>query len=372
MTTRILGCGRSRIGLHAAGSLAAALTMALAAGPVSAQEASFAGKQIEIIVPFAPGGATAVTARFLAPYLEKHLPGKPRVAVVTKPGGGSILGANWVEQNAKPDGLMFLFTTSSTANPFVLGQKGVEYNLLKKRIGFSQSFGPVAYVSPAIGVKTAKDLLKPTQPLAYGGIGAAASDLPLILSFEVLKLNPKVALGFTGRGPIRIAFERGDTNFDFQFTPVYLTQVVPAVQAGKAIPIYTGGSADDKGHFTKRDLVWPNIPSLYEAHQAMYGKAPSGVEWDAYEKAATLTFQYGLTAYLHADTPQPILDAYNKAVDAMNADPAFQAEAKKVTGGYSLIRGDKAEPHLREALKAGGPAFDYTKNLLATKYKVRF
>ena len=371
MNTHVSEIARGRLVLGAAGALAAALAMIPAAGGAQAQY-SFAGKQIEIVVPFAPGGATAVTARFLAPHLEKHLPGKPRVAVVTKPGGGSILGANWVEQNAKPDGLIFLFTTSSTANPFVLGQKGVQYDLLKKRIGFSQSFGPVAYVAPNIGVKTAKDLLKPSKPLAYGGIGAAASDLPVILSFEVLKLNPKVALGFTGRGPIRIAFERGDTNFDFQFTPVYLTQVVPAVQAGKAIPIYTGGSADEKGHFTKRDLVWPNLPSLYEAHQAMYGKAPSGVTWDAYEKAATLTFQYGLTAYMHGDTPQPILDAYNKAVDAMNADPAFQAEAKKVTGGYPLIRGDVAEPHLRAALKAGGAAHDYTKNLLATKYKVRF
>jgi hypothetical protein len=355
-----------------AGGLAVALLAALPAGDAGAQGFSFAGKQIEIVVPFAPGGATAVTARFLAPHLAKHLPGNPRVNVATRPGGGSLLGANWAEQNAKPDGLIVLFTTSSTANPFVLGQQGVEFDLLKKRIAFSMPFGPVAYVSPATGIKTGKDLLKPAVPLAYGGIGAAASDLPIILSFEVLKLNPKVALGFTGRGPIRIAFERGDTNFDFQFTPVYLTQVVPAVQAGKAIPIYTGGSTDDKGHFTKRDLVMKDIPSLYEVHQDMYGKPPSGVAWDAYEKAATLTFQYGLTAYLHGDTPQPILDAYNKAIDAMSADPAFIEEAKKVTGGAPMIRGDKAEPHLRAALKAGGAAHDFTKKLLTEKYKVKF
>jgi len=372
MNTDVLRNARGRLALGAAGGLAASLALLLAPGAATAQGFSFAGKQIEIVVPFAPGGATAVTARFLAPYFEKHLPGKPRVNVVTRPGGSSLLGAAWVEQNAKPDGLIFLFTTSSTANPFVLGQQGVQYDLLKKRIGFSQSFGPVAYVSPDTGVKIAKDLLKPAKQLSYGGIGAAASDLPIILSFEVLKLNPKVALGFTGRGPIRIAFERGDTNFDFQFTPVYLTQVVPAVTAGKAIPLYTGGSADENGHFTKRDLVVKDLPSLHEAHQAMYGKTPSGVAWDAYEKAATLTYQYGLTAYLHGDTPKPILDAYNKAVDAMNADPAFQAEAKKVTGGYPLIRGDVAEPHLRTALKAGGPAHDYTKQLLSTKYKVRF
>ncbi|HXV83647.1 MAG TPA: hypothetical protein VEG60_27640 [Candidatus Binatia bacterium] len=363
---------RKSVLLGAAGGIVLSLALALAPSEATAQEFSFAGKQIEIVVPFAPGGATAVTANFLAPFLEKHLPGKPRVNVVTRPGGSSLLGANWFEQNAKPDGLIFLFTTSSTANPFVLGQQGVEYDLLKKRIGFSQSFGPVAYVSPDTGVKVPKDLLKPAKELAYGGIGASASDLPIILSFEVLKIKPKVALGFSGRGPIRIAFARGDTNFDFQFTPVYLTQVVPAVEAGKAIPLYTGGSADEKGNFTKRDLVVKNLPSLYELYQTIYGKPPSGVEWDAYQKAATLTFQYGLTAYLHGDTPQPILDAYNKGVDAMNADPAFNAEAKKITGGYPLIRGDVAEPHLKAALKPGGPAFDYTKNLLATKYKVRF
>jgi len=354
------------------GAVALSLAVSLTAVPATAQEFTFAGKQIELVVPFAPGGAAEVTARFLAPFLEKHLPGNPRVNVVTRPGGASILGANWVELNAKPDGLIFLFTTSSTAHPFLFGQKEVEYDLLKKRIGFSQSFGPVVYVSPATGVKEAKNLLKPATPLAYGGIGAAASDLPVIVSFEVLKLAPKVALGFTGRGPIRIAFERGDTNLDFQFTPVYLTQVVPAVEADKAIPLYTGGSADENGNFTQRDPVVQDVPSLYEAHQAMYGEPPSGVEWDGYQKTATLTYQYGLTAYLHGDTPQEILDAYNKAVDEINADPEFVEEAKKVTGGYPLIRGDVAEPHLKAALKPGGEAYDYLKNLLATKYNVRF
>ncbi len=372
MNNYIPRVSRRSLALGAIGGFTLWLAFLLAPGRATAQPATFAGKQIEIVVPFAPGGATDVGARFLAPFLEKYLPGKPRVNVVNRAGGGSILGANWVAQNAKPDGLIFLFTTSSTSHPFLFGQKEVAYDLLKTRVGFSQSFGPVVYVSPDTGVKTPKDLLKPAKPLSYGGIGAAASDLPIILSFEVLKLQPKVALGFTGRGPIRLAFERGDTNLDFQFTPVYLTQVVPAVQAGKAVPLYTGGAADEKGNFTKRDLVVKDVPSLYEAYRAIYGKEPSGVEWDAYQKAATLTFEYGLTAFLHGDTPKAILDAYNKTVDAMNADPAFVAEAKKVTGGYPLIRGDVAEPHLKAALKPGGPAYEYTKNLLATKYKVRF
>lgn len=363
---------RRRLVLGAVAALALSLAGLLAPGPATAQNVTFAGKQIDIVVPFAPGGATDVGARFLAPFLEKHLPGNPRINVVNRAGGGSILGANWVEQNARPDGLIMLYTTSSTSHPFLFGQKEVQYDLLKKRVAFSQSFGPVVYVSPDAGVKRPRDLLKPAKPLAYGGIGAAASDLPVLLSFEVLKINPKVALGFKGRGPIRIAFERGDTNLDFQFTPVYLTQVVPAVQAGKAVPLYTGGAADDKGNFTRRDVVVRDLPSVYEVHKAMYGKEPSGVAWDAFQKAATLTFQFGLTAFLHGDTPKAILDAYNKAVDAMNADPAFRAKSKEVNGGYTMIRGDVAEPQLKAALKPGGAAYDYTKKLLAEKYNVRF
>jgi hypothetical protein len=130
--------GRS-LAVGATAGFALTLVLLLAARPVTAQQVPFAGKQIEIVVPFAPGGATDVGARFLAPFLEKHLPGKPRVNVVNRAGGGSILGANWFAQNAKPDGLIFLFTTSSTSHPFLFGQKEVAYDLLKTRIGFSQS-----------------------------------------------------------------------------------------------------------------------------------------------------------------------------------------------------------------------------------------
>ncbi len=95
-------------------ALAATIGLATAA---QAQDGYFAGKSIEIVVPFGEGGATFVSAKFLEPYFEKHLPGNPDIDVVSRPGGGSILGANWFEQNAKSDGTTILFTTSSTANP---------------------------------------------------------------------------------------------------------------------------------------------------------------------------------------------------------------------------------------------------------------
>ena len=161
-------------------TLAATLALAgMAATSAAAQDAYFAGKSIDIIVPFGPGGATFVSAKFLEPYFEKHLPGNPEINVIDRPGGGSILGANWFEQNANSDGTTILFTTSSTANPFVLGQQGVEYKLADYRVAYSHPFSAVAYVSPSTGVTSAvRHQECAGSPLIYGGIAAAASDLP--------------------------------------------------------------------------------------------------------------------------------------------------------------------------------------------------
>ncbi|MFN3449467.1 MAG: tricarboxylate transporter, partial [Roseococcus sp.] len=73
-----------------------------------AQAPYYAGKTVEVIVPFAPGGAADVGARFVAPFLEKHVAGSPRVTVRNVPGGGSMLGASFFAANAKPDGLMLM------------------------------------------------------------------------------------------------------------------------------------------------------------------------------------------------------------------------------------------------------------------------
>jgi hypothetical protein len=336
-----------------------------------AQDGYFAGKRIDVIVPFGTGGATFVSAKFLEPFFEKHLPGNPVIDVIDRPGGGSILGANWFEQNARSDGTTILFTTSSTANPFVLGQEGVQYRLADYRVAYSHPFGSVAYVSPSTGVTSAENIREASTRLLYGGIAAAASDLPALLSFEVLDLDVRSVLGFDGRGPVRLAFEQGELNFDYQFTPVYLTQVVPSVEAGTAVPLWTGGSMED-GVLKGRDPVAPDLPSVYEVYEMLNGEAPSGIEWDAFQGIASVTYAYGLTAYMHPDTPQEVLDIFTEAVAAINADPEFQAASQEVTGGARLSAGPETEAAVKAALSPSQEVRDYLRNLLSEKYGVNF
>ncbi len=351
---------------------ATAALLGLAPAPAGAQDGHFAGKTIDVIVPFGPGGATFVSAKFLEPFLEKHLPGNPEINVIDRPGGGSILGANWFEQNAKSDGTTILFTTSSTANPYVLGQKGVEYKLGDYRVAYSHPFSAVAYVSPSTGVTSAADIKNASQPLIYGGIAAAASDLPGLLSFEVLGLDVKSVLGFNGRGPVRLAFEQGEVNIDYQFTPVYLTQVVASVEAGTAVPLWTGGSTDADGKLTQRDPIAPELPSVYEVYEQINGKAPSGIEWEAFQGIASVTYAYGLTGYMKPDTPQEVLDIFAKAVADINSDPEFQEESKKVTNGARLSAGPATEAAIKAALSPSAEVKTYLRTLLSEKFKVKF
>jgi tripartite-type tricarboxylate transporter receptor subunit TctC len=351
--------------------LAVAASLAVGGTVPATAQGMFEGKTIEVVVPFGEGGATFVSAKFLEPYFEKHLPGNPDLDIVSRPGGGSILGANWFEQNAKADGTTILFTTSSTANPFVLGQEGVEYKLADYRVAYSHPFSAVAYVSPDTGVTSAADIKEASVPLLYGGIAAAASDLPALLSFEVLDLDVRAVLGFNGRGPVRLAFEQGELNIDYQFTPVYLTQVVPSVEEGRAVPLWTGGAMDN-GLLSARDPIAPELPSVYEVYEQMNGEAPSGIEWDAFQGIASVTYAYGLTAYMHPDTPQDVLDAFAAAAEAINADPEFQAESQEVTNGARLNAGPDTEAAIKAALAPSEEVKTYLRDLLSKKYGVNF
>ena len=117
---------------------------------------------------------------------------------------------------------------------------------------------------------------------------------------------------------MRLAFEQGEVNLDYQFTPVYLTQVVPSVEAGTAVPLWTGGAMDG-GVLKARDPIAPELPSVYEVYEMMNGSAPSGIEWDAFQGIASVTYAYGLTGYMHPDTPQEVLD---KVLKALGKEPA--------------------------------------------------
>lgn len=95
----------------------AALAAPLAlARPALAQAAWPAGRPIEVVVPFAPGGGMDAMVRTIVPFLAARLPGA-RFVVVNRAGAGGQVGTE-VVANAAPDG----YTLGACATPTILSQ----------------------------------------------------------------------------------------------------------------------------------------------------------------------------------------------------------------------------------------------------------
>ncbi|ALA20387.1 MULTISPECIES: tripartite tricarboxylate transporter substrate binding protein [unclassified Chelatococcus] len=72
----------------------------LAAGAAAAQD--FPARPVQVIVPYAAGGGTDLSARIMADVFQKHLKGPPMV-IRNQPGGGGAIGTS-AALHARPDG----------------------------------------------------------------------------------------------------------------------------------------------------------------------------------------------------------------------------------------------------------------------------
>jgi tripartite-type tricarboxylate transporter receptor subunit TctC len=338
---------------------------------LSAQGADFAGKTVEWVIPFAEGGGSDVWARFLAPYLSKHLPGKPNVIIRNVPGGGSITGTNEFAARARPDGLNLIGTSGSTQFPYLLGDPRVRYDYRDFQPVLVSPTGGVVYLPSRFKVANASELGKiKDQELVYGSQGATSLDLVPMLAFLVLGLNVRFVFGMRGRGEGRLAFERGEATVDYQTSSAYLANVVPLVKRGDAVPLFSWGVLDAKGQ-VRRDPTFPDLPHFVEAYEMMHGKKPSGVEFDAYLSFFGSGFAAQKPAMLPKGAPQPIVAAYRKAfVDAV-ADPELQANKGKALGEYEQAVGDDVAELYRIATSIDPKARAWVRDYLIKNYKVR-
>jgi tripartite-type tricarboxylate transporter receptor subunit TctC len=351
----------------------AALAAAVLAGftVLPAHAVDFKGKTIEWIIPFKEGGGSDKWARVYVPFLGKALPGSPTVVVKYMPGGGSTTGANYFAQRARPDGLTILGTSASTQFPYLLGDRKVRYQYKDWKIILASPTGGVVYVSPKLGVKSPKDLAKlKGQTLLYGSQGATSLDLVPLLSFEMMGLNVKPVFGMRGRGPARLAFERGELNLDYQTTSAYLANVTPLVKEGKAIPLFSWGALDENGKLV-RDPTVPDLPHFVEAFEMMNGKKPTGDSWNAWRGFFTAGFATQKMLFLPKGTKQDIVEAYQAAFAKIFKDPAFLKASRKRLGVYPQVTGKPAQVALKEAIDVDPKALTWVRTWLVDRFKVK-
>ncbi|MDO5529961.1 MAG: tricarboxylate transporter [Paracoccus sp. (in: a-proteobacteria)] len=324
------------------GAISALVIMAVS--PVKAQaEVSFAGETIEILVPADAGGGSDVYARLFAPYWTKYLPGNPVVMIRNMPGGGQTVGANFFDQRGPTDGTMLFVTSGSTHFPYLLGDGRARYDMSSWIPVLGSPNGAAVYTTPRLGIESWEQAAElQDDALVFASQGPTSLDMAHALSFELLGFEVQNVMGFTGRGPGRIAFERGETNIDAQTTPAYLASVMPLVEDGTAIPLYALGAVDADGNI-QRDPTFPDLPSFPELYEHIHGEAPSGDKFDVWRALYLAGFGAQKHNVLPAGTAPEIVAAYREAAEQIVADPDFQRDAAAELGAYSQFTGDQAQ-----------------------------
>jgi hypothetical protein len=161
------------------GLAALPLMLAGAVGrPPQAQARWTPDKPIRLVVPFAAGGSTDVTARLVAQALGERL--GQLVVVDNRAGAGGNIAAEYVAR-AEPDGYTLILATSSTHATNAALYKRLPFNPVRDFTPISQiAFIPnLLVVNPELPVNSVAELVayakaKPGQ-LNYGSGGAGTS-----------------------------------------------------------------------------------------------------------------------------------------------------------------------------------------------------
>lgn len=177
-----------------------------------AQSPFYAGKTITVVAGVSAGSAYDLYARLMAHYMGKHIPGNPTFVVQNMTGAGSIIGANYLYNISKPDGLTIGAIQPSIFFNQLMNQKEVKFDWGKFTwIGSSDKSDHLLYMRADLPYKSLADVRRAPEPPKCGstGAGTSGSYIPKMLE-EILGTKFTIVAGYQGGGEIDLAVERGE------------------------------------------------------------------------------------------------------------------------------------------------------------------
>mgnify|MGYP007062760293 CR=1 FL=1 len=177
--------------------------------PALAADVSFKGKRLAAVIGSSPGGGTDGTTRLVGRFLEKYLPGEPRIVYRNMPAGHGVQALNYFANTARKDGTVWTGGSSSYVDSSNLRKSIVEYNPTK-----FQYIGGVARGGSVIIMRKSKfaDVLdKSKPPVVIGAVDGSRSWGQMMLwGKDILGWNVKFVIGYPGAPSLTLAIRRGE------------------------------------------------------------------------------------------------------------------------------------------------------------------
>jgi tripartite-type tricarboxylate transporter receptor subunit TctC len=283
---------------------------------INAQEPTFDGKIVRIVVGFSAGGGFDAYARAIARHLGKHIPGKPTVIVDNMPGAGSLIAANFTYNQAKPDGLTIGHFIGGVVVGQLLGNPGAQFDSQKfEWIGAPSKLEAVCALTKATGVNDIKSWMAVKTPVKLGatGPGSETYDVPRVLQ-AALGLPMQIVSGYKGTADIRLAAESGEVGGTCWGWEVMKAQWAKALEAGD-VRVVIQAVPKPQPDLTKV-AVAVELAKSEEAKQL--------IQVGIHDQSAILR-----PFALPPSTPKDIVRTMRQGFQETMKDPQFRAEMKQ-------------------------------------------
>ncbi|WP_233214379.1 Bug family tripartite tricarboxylate transporter substrate binding protein [Pollutimonas nitritireducens] len=240
----------------------------------SAQAQAYPERPINLVVPYAAGGATDVIARLVATDLSSAL--DETIVVVNKPGAGTTLAAAEIART-KPDGYTLYMTTAAHTISASLYNK-LNYDPIA-------DFAPITLVAkipivlvttPSASIKTLAQYIEHAKSKPEGiSVGSPGNGSPQHLAQALFKERTGanfVHIPYRGDAPLITDLIAGQVESAF----ITLSAALPHIKANKLKAIAVANPT--------RINVIPDVPTMNEAGVADFNAAtwfglfaPSGI-----------------------------------------------------------------------------------------------
>jgi tripartite-type tricarboxylate transporter receptor subunit TctC len=304
-------------------SMVAACTLAAVPFAASAQSFPDAAQPIRIVVPYAPGGSSDFVARLYAKKVGESM--NHSVVVDNKPGGNTIIGADFVAKS-KPDGYTLYLIGELTHGSLGTLNPKLPFDPAKDFAGVSNLVESplVVVVPPQFPASNLKEFVAYAQ--AHPGqinYGSAGTGNTLHLAAEQFSKATKVQMNHVqykgaSQAVLDLLAGRLQVMFDLPQTPLQHIQ---------------GGALKALAVTSKERLpMLPQVPTTAEAGFPSY----------------TFTTRIGIAA--PAGTPEPVLNRLNAEFRKVSQDP----EVQQALGKQAMLVATSATPQEHQQRLIGG------------------
>ncbi|HEY8580595.1 MAG TPA: hypothetical protein VIL72_11950 [Beijerinckiaceae bacterium] len=321
---------------------AAAVSAALAA-PTGARaqspEAFYAGRKMDMVIGYSPGGTYDLYARLVARHLSAYIPGAPNIVPRNMPGGGSRTAIAWLYSVAPKDGSVLGTGDQSLAIAQALGDPQIRFDVTKLiYIGNPAKENNTTAAWAASGVKTIEDARQREVTVGATG-GSTSSQYPKAMN-ALLGTRFKIILGYPGGNDINLAMERGEVAVRGSNSWASWKATRPDWLSEKKINILVQIGLE------KSDEL-PDVPLLMDLAKNEDDRAVL--------RLLSSPTAVGRPIFTTPGVPEDRVAVLRKAFDTMVADPKFREAAKRENFDIDPVSGAELQKVVTEIVNAPAP-----------------